>query len=69
MFFAEIFFLREGHFYPLLPATIIIVIVIDEKQRRKQWGEFNSHKKTVEMNKVLIMPLKPQGFLGAMTTE
>ena len=64
------FSLREGHFYPLLPATaIIIVIVIDEKQRRKQWGEFNSHKKKVEMNKVLIMPLKPQGVLGAMTTE
>ena len=40
-------------------------------KNREENSEENSIliKKTVEMNKVLIMPLKPKGFLGAMTTE
>ena len=37
------------------------------KNRKNQRGYIV--RKTVEMNKVLIVPLKPQGFLGAMTTE
>ena len=44
--------------------------MICENQRKKP-VRTNSIivKKAVEINKVLIMPLKPLGLLGAMTTE
>ena len=45
------------------------VTVTDEKQKKTSEDNSILRVKTVEMNKVLVMHLKPQDFLGAMTTE
>ena len=67
----QILSLREENFYLLLPVNIVKLPVTVTDERQKKTSEDNSilRVRTVEMNKVLVMHLKPQDFLGAMTTE
>ena len=60
----------KGHFFLLLLATAIITAWDSEKQKKPVRTNLVLIRKT-EMNKVLIMvcPLKPQDFSGAMITE
>ena len=62
--------MRKGHFCLLLLATAIITAWAVEKQKKKVRTNLILIRNT-EINKVLIMvcPLKPQGFSGAMTEE
>ena len=41
----------------------------DEKQKKNSEDNSILRRKTIEMNKFLVMPLKPQDFLGGMITE
>ena len=67
--FFSILSLRKGHFCLLLVVTAIITVWDGEKQEKPGRTNLILIRKT-EMNKVLIMvcPLKPQDFSGAMTT-
>ena len=62
--------MRKGHFCLLLLATAIITARDGKKQKKPERTNLILIRKT-EMNKVLIMvrPLKPQDFSGAMSRE
>ena len=64
----KILSLRKGHFCHLLLAATKITAL--EKQKKPVRANLILIRKT-EINKLLIMvcPLKPRGFSGAMNTE
>ena len=66
----KILSLRKGHFCHLLLAATKITALDGEKQKKPVKANLILIRKT-EINKLLIMvcPLKPRGFSGAMNTE
>ena len=61
--------MRKGHFCLLFLDTTLITAWDGEKQKKTSNDKFDFYKKN--KNKVLVMvyPLKPQDFSGAMATE